>query len=77
MNNDDDPLEEKADRPMVICNSTQRRRGRRERGNFVFQENNEEINIEIEEEIGIEIEEKINCELGNLEYELRKSINLW
>ena len=55
---------------MVICNSTWRRRGRRESGNFVFQENKEKINIEIEEEIGIEIEEKINCELGNLENEL-------
>ena len=55
---------------MVICNSTWRRRGRRERGNFMFQENKEDINIEIEEEIGIEIEEKINCEVGNLENDL-------
>ena len=34
---------------------------------LVFQENKEEINIEIKGEIGIEIEEKINCEVGNLE----------
>ena len=55
---------------MVIFNSTWRKRGKRESGNFVFQENKKEINIEIEEEIGIEIEEKINCEVGNLEIDL-------
>ena len=55
---------------MVICNSTWRRRETRERGNFVFQENKEKINIEIEEEIGIKIEEKINYEVGNLEINL-------
>ena len=36
----------------------------------MFQENKEDINIEIEEEIGIEIEEKINFEVGNLEIDL-------
>ena len=55
---------------MVIYNATWRRRGIREIGYFVFQENNEDNNIEIEEEIGIEIEEKINCEIGNLQNDL-------
>ena len=38
---------------------------------LVFQENKEEINIEIEGEIGIKIEEKINCEVGNVEIDLK------
>ena len=36
----------------------------------MFQENKEEINIEIKGEIGIEIEEKINSEVGNLKIDL-------
>ena len=69
MNNDDDTLEEEADRWLFAIQLGEEEEEEKE-VTLVFQENKEKINIEIEEEIGIEIEEKINFEVGNLEMDL-------